>query len=171
LSAATPNAHDLTRVLIPYRVPSLARSIIELAITVGPLVLLWFLMWATLEFGSWLYLLLAAPAAGFLVRLFMIQHDCGHGAFFHRRSPPILGFTTSIICAVESPVTDCRSYCATTRTSRALAGLPCLRVSSVCGSCCGTRASSVSSLSAKCVSSVLRFEGGLAHRRCVAPGK
>jgi omega-6 fatty acid desaturase (delta-12 desaturase) len=29
--------------------------------------------------------LLAVPASGFLVRLFMIQHDCGHGAFFRSR--------------------------------------------------------------------------------------
>src|SRR5258707_2820129 len=29
--------------------------------------------------------MLAIPAAGFLVRLFMIQHDCGHGAFFRHR--------------------------------------------------------------------------------------
>jgi acyl-lipid omega-6 desaturase (Delta-12 desaturase) len=42
-------------------------------------------MWATLGIGYWLCLLLAVPAAGFLVRLFMIQHDCGHGAFFRRR--------------------------------------------------------------------------------------
>ena len=42
-------------------------------------------MWAMLDIGYWLCLLLAVPAAGFLVRLFMIQHDCGHGAFFHRR--------------------------------------------------------------------------------------
>ena len=42
-------------------------------------------MWATLSFGYWLCLLLAVPAAGFLVRLFMIQHDCGHGAFFRHR--------------------------------------------------------------------------------------
>ena len=33
----------------------------------------------------WLTLLLAIPAAGFLVRLFMIQHDCGHGSFFRHR--------------------------------------------------------------------------------------
>jgi omega-6 fatty acid desaturase (delta-12 desaturase) len=85
LPIAPPNARDLTRVLVSYREPSLARSIIELAITGGPLVLLWFLMWATLDLGYWLSLLLAVPAAGFLVRLFMIQHDCGHGAFFHRR--------------------------------------------------------------------------------------
>jgi fatty acid desaturase len=42
-------------------------------------------MWATLDLGYWLCLLLALPAAGFLVRLFMIQHDCGHGAFFRHR--------------------------------------------------------------------------------------
>ncbi|WP_247882516.1 fatty acid desaturase [Azospirillum sp. TSA2s] len=30
-------------------------------------------------------LLLAIPAAGFLVRIFIIQHDCGHGAFFRLR--------------------------------------------------------------------------------------
>ena len=43
-------------------------------------------MWASYSFGFWwLSLLLALPAAGFLVRLFMIQHDCGHGAFFRHR--------------------------------------------------------------------------------------
>jgi omega-6 fatty acid desaturase (delta-12 desaturase) len=42
-------------------------------------------MWASLDRGYWVCLLLAVPAAGFLVRLFMIQHDCGHGAFFQRR--------------------------------------------------------------------------------------
>ena len=69
----------------PLSSPSPARSIIELVMTAGPLVLLWLLMWATLDLGYWVCLLLAVPAAGFLVRLFMIQHDCGHGAFFHHR--------------------------------------------------------------------------------------
>ena len=69
-----------------YREPSGARSLIELGITVGPLVLLWVLMWASYYVGFWwLTLLLSVPAAGFLVRLFMIQHDCGHGAFFRHR--------------------------------------------------------------------------------------
>jgi acyl-lipid omega-6 desaturase (Delta-12 desaturase) len=85
LPEAAPNAHDLTQILARYRAPNLLRSMVELAITVGPLVLLWFLVWATLDLGYWLSLLLAIPTAGFLVRLFMIQHDCGHGAFFHRR--------------------------------------------------------------------------------------
>jgi omega-6 fatty acid desaturase (delta-12 desaturase) len=44
-------------------------------------------MWAVLHLGQiWACFLLAIPAAGFLVRLFMIQHDCGHGAFFRNRS-------------------------------------------------------------------------------------
>ena len=78
-------ARGWTQILARYRTPSPARSIIELVITAGPLVLLWFLMWETLDLGYWVCLLFAVPAAGFLVRLFMIQHDCGHGAFFCNR--------------------------------------------------------------------------------------
>ena len=88
-ASSTPDAADArgwTQILARYRTPSLARSIIELVITAGPLVLLWSLMWAALDVGYWLCLLLAVPSAGLIVRLFMIQHDCGHGAFFHRRS-------------------------------------------------------------------------------------
>jgi omega-6 fatty acid desaturase (delta-12 desaturase) len=40
----------------------------------------------SLQYGYWLTLLLAVPAAGLVVRLFMIQHDCGHGAFFRSRA-------------------------------------------------------------------------------------
>jgi omega-6 fatty acid desaturase (delta-12 desaturase) len=74
------------RVLGPYRQPSHARSVLEIAITFGPFAGLWTLAWAAYYLGCWwLSLLLAVPAAGFLVRLFMIQHDCGHGAFFRDR--------------------------------------------------------------------------------------
>ena len=78
-------ARGWTQILARYRVSSPVRSMVELAITAGPFVLLWVLMWVTLDLGYWLCLLLALPAAGFLVRLFMIQHDCGHGAFFRHR--------------------------------------------------------------------------------------
>jgi hypothetical protein len=72
-------ARGWTQILARYRTPSPTRSIIELVITAGPLILLWFLMWVTLDLGYWVCLFLAVPTAGFLVRLFMIQHDCGHG--------------------------------------------------------------------------------------------
>jgi acyl-lipid omega-6 desaturase (Delta-12 desaturase) len=81
----TGDARVLAQSLAGYREPSSARSIFEIVITVLPLVVLWLLMWRSLEIGYWLCLLISVPAAGFLVRLFMIQHDCGHGAFFRRR--------------------------------------------------------------------------------------
>src|SRR6266478_1984756 len=79
------NARVWARNLARYRMPSLGRSIVEILITVVPFLALWTSMWAVLDIGYWLSLLLALPAAGFLVRLFMIQHDCGHGAFFRHR--------------------------------------------------------------------------------------
>ena len=75
----------LAKALARYREPDLRRSVLELAVTAVPFVILWALMLFSLEVGYWLCLLLAVPAAGFLVRLFMIQHDCGHGSFFRRR--------------------------------------------------------------------------------------
>ena len=75
-----------TQVLNRYRQPSRARSLAELAVTALPLVALWAAAWAVCSLGHWwASLLIAVPAAGFLVRLFTIQHDCGHGAFFTRK--------------------------------------------------------------------------------------
>jgi omega-6 fatty acid desaturase (delta-12 desaturase) len=84
--AEAPSARGWMQILSRYREPNLARSIIEIAITLGPLAALWALAWTACHVGLWwLSLLLALPAAGFLVRLFMIQHDCGHRAFFRHR--------------------------------------------------------------------------------------
>ncbi|HUD50120.1 fatty acid desaturase [Parvibaculum sp.] len=81
-----PDARNWVKVLARYRDPSLSRSIGELAITTLPLVALWAGAWAAYYVGFWwLSLLIAIPAAGFLVRLFTIQHDCGHGSFFSHK--------------------------------------------------------------------------------------
>ena len=85
-STPTVAAREWAQILAKYREPSHARSILELVITAVPFAGLWLLMWATLGLGYWLTLIVAVPTAGFLVRLFMIQHDCGHGAFFRRRA-------------------------------------------------------------------------------------
>jgi omega-6 fatty acid desaturase (delta-12 desaturase) len=61
------------------------RGAVELAITVAPFVLCWLLMWAAFDISYLLTLALAVPTAGFLLRLFLIQHDCGHGAFFRQK--------------------------------------------------------------------------------------
>jgi acyl-lipid omega-6 desaturase (Delta-12 desaturase) len=70
------------RILARYRDPDPVRSVYELLVTAVPFFALWAIMLVCLDYGYWLSLLLAMPAAGFLVRLFMIQHDCGHGSFF-----------------------------------------------------------------------------------------
>ena len=76
---AETDARRWVAALAPYRESSLGRSLAELFVTVVPFVALWLAMLLGLRYSFWLCLLLAVPPAGFLVRLFMIQHDCGHG--------------------------------------------------------------------------------------------
>jgi omega-6 fatty acid desaturase (delta-12 desaturase) len=76
----------LLKQVAPFRQPRHARSLVELAITAIPFALLWLLTWAALDAGYIAGLLLTIPAGMFLLRLFLIQHDCGHGAFFRRQS-------------------------------------------------------------------------------------
>ncbi|WP_181708164.1 fatty acid desaturase [Chthonobacter rhizosphaerae] len=83
---AVADARRWPKILVAYRAPSHARSILEIIVTAVPLALLWAAMWASLQVGYWRTLLLAVPAAGLLVRLFIIQHDCSHGAFFRTRA-------------------------------------------------------------------------------------
>ncbi|MGI9625590.1 MAG: fatty acid desaturase [Longimicrobiales bacterium] len=71
--------------LAPYQGPDNRRAILQLAVTATGFFGLWYLMLRSLDLHYGLTLLLAVPTAGFLVRLFMIQHDCGHGSFFKSR--------------------------------------------------------------------------------------
>ena len=85
-SVASGDARTLSQIFSRYREPNSIRSIAELAITALPLAALWAAAWFLYYFGFWwASLFIAVPAAMFLVRLFMIQHDCGHGAFFRHR--------------------------------------------------------------------------------------
>lgn len=77
--------HDWVRILVKYREPRFGRSAFELAVSLVPFLLLWALAWWSLSVSYWLALGISVINAGFLVRLFAIQHDCGHGAFFENR--------------------------------------------------------------------------------------
>jgi omega-6 fatty acid desaturase (delta-12 desaturase) len=71
--------------LSAYKQPDNRRAILEIALTALPLAALWALMWMMWHVSPWASLLFTIPAAGLLVRLFMIQHDCGHNALFTSR--------------------------------------------------------------------------------------
>jgi acyl-lipid omega-6 desaturase (Delta-12 desaturase) len=68
--------------LAKYQRPSPGRSVFEILVTAAPLAVLWGGASFAVHQGWWWGVLLTLPAAAFLVRLFMIQHDCGHGSFF-----------------------------------------------------------------------------------------
>src|SRR6266702_964223 len=85
-SATSRDARLWPQLLARYRQPSTGRSLVEVGITLLPLVALWAMTWAALDLvGYWLALPLAMAAAAFMVRLFLIQHDCSHGSFFRHR--------------------------------------------------------------------------------------
>lgn len=76
----------LVRALSAFKDPRPVRSGLELAITLAPFVALVGIMLFAVQAGQY-YALLLTPLAGlFLLRLFIIQHDCGHGSFFLNRT-------------------------------------------------------------------------------------
>lgn len=80
------DARGWVRLLANYREPSLVRSTVELLITLVPFLVLWGLAWWSLSVSPVLATAIAAFNGAFLVRLFLIQHDCGHGSFFKNRT-------------------------------------------------------------------------------------
>jgi omega-6 fatty acid desaturase (delta-12 desaturase) len=81
-----------------YKQPSLGKSCWQIANSWLPFLGIWYLMYLTSAQHVWLTLLLAVPAAGFVVRIFIIQHDCGHHAFFRsHRANDLLGFLCGLV--------------------------------------------------------------------------
>ena len=68
--------------LAPYARAHLGRSVLDLATSVVPYLGLWVVMYLLLDVSYWLVLALSIPAAGFLLRTFIVFHDCTHGSFF-----------------------------------------------------------------------------------------
>ncbi len=81
-TAASIHQSDWQALIKPYRMPNTRHSVWQLVNTVLPYGLLWYFMFRSLEYSYWLTLLLAIPTAGFMVRTFIIFHDCGHQSFF-----------------------------------------------------------------------------------------
>jgi len=76
------NTKKLASELKQYQHANIWRALFEILVTVLPLFALVILAISSLDAGYWIALLLVLPASGFLVRLFILQHDCGHQALF-----------------------------------------------------------------------------------------
>ncbi|MFP5362214.1 MAG: fatty acid desaturase [Thermoleophilia bacterium] len=78
--------------LAPYEGPDLPRSILQIATSVVPFAVLAVLMYLALDASYLLTLALALPASGFLVRTYIVFHDCTHGSFLpSKRANAMLG--------------------------------------------------------------------------------
>ena len=77
-----PTMAQLKPLLAPYQKSETRHSILQLLNTLIPYVVLWYLMIRAFEISVWLVVPLMILAAGFLIRVFIFFHDCGHNSFF-----------------------------------------------------------------------------------------
>ncbi len=95
---AMPDTSAWKQIVARYQKPSIGRGIWQIVNTLVPYAALWYLMYLTLSVSWWLTLPLAVLAGAFLVRTFIIFHDCGHGSFFKSRvANHVLGAITGVL--------------------------------------------------------------------------
>lgn len=80
------SAREWVKILSQYRAPSLSRSLFEVAATLVPFLAIWALAWWAMSISYGLAVGIALFNGPFLVRLFAIQHDCGHRSFVENRA-------------------------------------------------------------------------------------
>ena len=97
--ARVPSAGaDWRAVVAAYQRPDPVRAIAQVATTLLPLAIAFYLMYRSLALPYWTTLVLAFPAAGLLVRTFIIMHDCAHGSFLPwKRANAVIGWVTGVL--------------------------------------------------------------------------
>jgi omega-6 fatty acid desaturase (delta-12 desaturase) len=84
--------------LAPYAKPNVGRSVVDVATSVLPYLALSYLMYLTLGVSYLLALVIAVPASGFLLRTYILFHDCTHGSFLpSKRANAWLGVVLGLI--------------------------------------------------------------------------
>jgi omega-6 fatty acid desaturase (delta-12 desaturase) len=87
-----------TRDLAPYQRSVIWKSLWQMTNTLLPFFALWYLAYVSLSFSIWVALALTIPAAGFLIRTFIIFHDCCHHSFFRsRKANEFVGMFTGLL--------------------------------------------------------------------------
>jgi len=85
-------------IIAGYQKPDRLRASWQIVNTVGGYALLWYLMYLSLSVSWWLTIPLAILAGGFLIRAFIIFHDCGHGSFYRSAfANDLWGFVTGML--------------------------------------------------------------------------
>ncbi len=85
-------------IVLKYQKPSVWAALWQISNTVVPYGALWYLMSLCLAVSWWLVVPLAVLAGAFLVRVFIIFHDCGHGSYFKSRGAnDTVGFLTGVL--------------------------------------------------------------------------
>lgn len=92
------NRESWRTMIAAYQRSNTGKSTWQIVNSFGPLLILWVLMYFSLDVSYWLTLALAVPAAGFQVRVFIIFHDCTHGSFFaSQRANDIVGIISGLL--------------------------------------------------------------------------
>ncbi|MFS1512876.1 fatty acid desaturase [Chengkuizengella sp. SCS-71B] len=92
------NRINFKKLLAPFEKSSTKSSTRQVLNTFLPFFLLWFAAYLSLNVSFWLSLLFSIPASGFLVRIFIIFHDCCHQSFFKSRMKnDILGSISGVL--------------------------------------------------------------------------
>ena len=91
-------AGEWRKILGPYDGADLRHSLTQILTSAVPFFVFWYAAYRALSVGYWLTLILAVPTAGFVMRLFLIQHDCGHGSFFKsQKVADLVGFWLGVV--------------------------------------------------------------------------
>lgn len=86
------------QIVLKYQKPSRWRATFQLVNTLGPYAALWYLIYLSLPVSSWLVVPLAVLGGLFLVRIFIIFHDCGHRSYFKSAmANDVVGFITGVL--------------------------------------------------------------------------
>src|ERR1035437_2031803 len=98
LSDQPPTDRAWEKIVLKYAHADLKKSIWQICNSLIPYIFLWYFLYKSLVYPYWVTLLLTLIAVGFLVRIFIIFHDCGHGSFFSsKKANTVVGMLMGII--------------------------------------------------------------------------
>jgi acyl-lipid omega-6 desaturase (Delta-12 desaturase) len=93
-----PDGRPWRQVLAPYAKPRVWRSVVDLLTAVVPSLALCVVMYLLLDVSYWLVLAVGVLASGFLLRTYILFHDCAHGSFLPtKRGNELLGGVLAVI--------------------------------------------------------------------------